>query len=141
MEVKINREIRDYQEAIFFGLNLRQLAFSILAIGVAVGVYFGLNDALGTETVSWLCVLGATPFAAMAFIRYNGMSTERFIAAYIKSELLMPKHLCYRGESVYYLALLDYLAGSRPAKMARSRRKRVAENPQKRKCKGGKRHD
>lgn len=27
MEVKINREIRDYQESIFFGLNLRQLVF------------------------------------------------------------------------------------------------------------------
>lgn len=48
MEVKINREIRDYQESIFFGLNLRQLVFSILAIGVAVGIYFGLNNILGT---------------------------------------------------------------------------------------------
>ena len=44
MEVKINREIRDYQESIFFGLNLRQLIFSILAIAVAVGVYFGIRD-------------------------------------------------------------------------------------------------
>lgn len=44
MEVKINREIRDYQESIFFGLNLRQLVFSVLAIGVAVGIYFGLNN-------------------------------------------------------------------------------------------------
>ena len=40
MEVKINREIRDYQESIFFGLNLRQLIFSIFAVGVAVGIYF-----------------------------------------------------------------------------------------------------
>ena len=71
MEVKINREIRDYQESIFFGLNLRQLVFSILAIGVAIGIYFGLNNILGTETVSWMCVLGAAPFAAMGFIRYN----------------------------------------------------------------------
>ena len=70
MEVKINREIRDYQESIFFGLNLRQLVFSILAIGVAVGIYFGLNNILGTETVSWMCVLGAAPFAALGFIRY-----------------------------------------------------------------------
>ena len=62
MEVKINREIRDYQEAIFFGLSLRQLVFSLLAIAVAVGLYFGLRDALGTETVSWLCILGAVPF-------------------------------------------------------------------------------
>ena len=69
--MKINREIRDYQESIFFGLNLRQLVFSILAIGVAVGIYFGLNNILGTETVSWMCVLGAAPFAAMGFIRYN----------------------------------------------------------------------
>ncbi|MEA4848837.1 MAG: PrgI family protein, partial [Clostridiaceae bacterium] len=58
MEVKINREIRDYQEAIFFGLSLRQFVFSVLAVTVAVGVYFGLRNALGTETVSWLCILG-----------------------------------------------------------------------------------
>ena len=56
MEVKINREIRDYQENIFFGLNLRQLIFSVLAIAVAVGIYFGLRDLLSSETVSWLCI-------------------------------------------------------------------------------------
>ena len=29
MEVKINKEIREYSESIFFGLNLRQLIFSL----------------------------------------------------------------------------------------------------------------
>ena len=38
MEVKINREIRDYTETMFFGLSLRQFIFSVLACGVAVGV-------------------------------------------------------------------------------------------------------
>ncbi len=37
---KINKEIRDYTEAIFFGLSLRQFIFSILACGIAVGLYF-----------------------------------------------------------------------------------------------------
>ena len=37
MEVKVNREIREYYESVFFGLNLRQLIFSLLAIGAAVG--------------------------------------------------------------------------------------------------------
>ena len=37
MEIKINREIRDYKENIFFGLSLRQLIFSLLACGVAWG--------------------------------------------------------------------------------------------------------
>ncbi len=31
MEVKINREIRDYTESLFFGLSLRQFIFSVLA--------------------------------------------------------------------------------------------------------------
>ena len=47
MEIKINREIRDYKENIFFGLSLRQLIFSLLACGVAEGIYLGLRDALG----------------------------------------------------------------------------------------------
>ena len=110
MEVKINREIRDYQEAIFFGLNLRQLVFSVLSIVVAVGVYFGLRDALGTETVSWLCILGAVPFGALGFVKYNGMSAEQFIAAYIKSEFLMSKYLTFQGENIYYMALKECIS-------------------------------
>lgn len=33
IEVRINREVRDYQESIFFGLPLRQLVFALLAAG------------------------------------------------------------------------------------------------------------
>ncbi len=43
MEVKINREIRSYTESMFFGLSMRQFIFSVLAIGVAVGLYFLLR--------------------------------------------------------------------------------------------------
>lgn len=107
MEVKINREIRDYQENIFFGLNLRQLIFSILAVSVAVGIYFGLRNVLGTETISWMCILGAIPFGAMGFIRYNGMTAEQLAMAYIKSEILCPRHLCFQGENLYYLILKE----------------------------------
>ena len=109
MEVKINREIRDYQENIFFGLSMRQLIFSILAIGVAVGIYFGLRDVLGTETVSWLCILGAAPFAALGFIKYNGMTAGQFIIAYIRSEFLMPRQLCFHSENVYYSLCKKYI--------------------------------
>lgn len=65
LEVKINREIRNYTEAMFFGLSLRQFIFSILACGVAVGIYFLLRPYVGTETVSWMCIFGAAPFALL----------------------------------------------------------------------------
>ncbi len=105
MEVKINREIREYTESMFFGLSLRQFIFSILALGSAVGLYFLLKPVLGTETVSWVCVLGAAPFAVFGFLKYNGMNAEEFIVAFIKSEILMPKYLIFNSENIYYKLL------------------------------------
>ncbi len=40
MEVKINKEIRNYTESMFFGLSMRQFIFSVLACGVAVLLVF-----------------------------------------------------------------------------------------------------
>ena len=105
MEVKINREIRDYTESMFFGLSMRQFFFSIIACIVAVGVYFLLRNKVGVETVSWMCVLGAAPFAALGFVNYHGMNAEQFVWAWIKSEILLPKRLLFQPENIYYEVL------------------------------------
>ena len=107
MEVRINREIRDYTESMFFGLSLRQFFFSVLACGVAVGIYLGLNPILGTETTSWLCIVAAFPFAVMGFLKYNGMTAEKFIAAWIKSPFMIPKVLLFGNTNFYYTALVE----------------------------------
>ena len=109
MEVKINREIRNYTESMFFGLTMRQFVFSVLAILVAVGLYFLLKPHFGTETVSWMCILGAAPFAALGFITYHGMTAEQFLWAWLRSELLEPKELRFEASSLYYEALKDKL--------------------------------
>ena len=57
---------------------------------------------VGTETVSWVCILGAAPFAALGFVKYNGMTAEKFIWAWIKSEFLMPKKLVFHSTNTYY---------------------------------------
>ena len=101
MEVKINREIRDYTESMFFGLSLRQLVFSMLAVIVAVGLYFGLKPCVGAEAVSWMCILGAAPFAAMGFVSYHGMTAEQFVWAWLRSELLEPKRLRFEAVNLY----------------------------------------
>ena len=68
---------------------------------MAVGIYFGLRGVLGTEVVSWLCILGAIPFVLIGFLLYNGMKAEQFLAAWIRSELLIPKKLAYRSTNLY----------------------------------------
>ena len=102
MEVKINKEIRDYTQSVYFGLALRQFVFSILACGMAVVLYFVFRPYFGIETLSWLCILGAAPFAAIGFIKYNGMNAEEFVLAYIRSEFLTPKELTFKPENYYY---------------------------------------
>ena len=66
MEVRINKEVRDYQESVFFGLSLRQFLFALLAVIVAVVVYFALRPVLGNGEIGWVCVLAAFPFAMYA---------------------------------------------------------------------------
>ena len=105
MEVKINREIRNYTESMFFGLSMRQCVFSLLAVLVAVGLYFLLKPYAGTETVSWICVLGAAPFAALGFFTYHGMTAEQFLWAWLRSELLEPKELRFESSTLRRLRL------------------------------------
>ena len=111
MEIKINREIRDYTESMFYGLSLRQSAFSLLALVVAVGLYFTLKPGFGIEVVSWACVLGAVPFAALGFIRYNGMPAERFALAWLRSTFILRGKLTFRASNLYYEALRPAIEG------------------------------
>jgi len=105
MEVRINKEVRDYQESLFFGLSMRQLLFALLAVLVAVVVYFGLKDIVGSGEIGWVCVLAAFPFALGGFFTYNGMTFERFLMAVIRSELLYPRKLVFKSENLYAKAL------------------------------------
>ena len=107
MQIKINQEIRDYTESVFFGLSPRQFFFSLAAVGVAVGLFFVLRKHFGTETVSWMCILGAAPFAALGFVRYHGMSAEQLLWVFIRSELLEPKVYLFKPKNYYYELMLE----------------------------------
>lgn len=109
MEVKINREIRNYTESIFFGLSLRQFVFSVCACIVAVILYFILKPYFGIETLSWVCILGASPFAVLGFLKYNGMTAEEFIVAWFRNEFIIPKQLKFLPKNYYYELVKDKL--------------------------------
>ena len=88
MEIRINKEIKDYHESLFFGLSTRQFICSVAAVGAAVGIYFGLKNYIDKETVSWLCIACAAPIAVAGFFNYNGMNFEEYVGAWFRSEFL-----------------------------------------------------
>ena len=109
MEIRINKEIKDYHESLFMGLSMRQFMCSLGAVGAAVGIYFGLKGVLDKETVSWLCIVCAAPLAAAGFFNYNGMNFEQFVVAYIYSEFLCSGVRTYKSENYIYEAYKEVL--------------------------------
>ena len=103
MEIKIPKEVRLHKETLFFGLSARQFFCSVLAVGMAVGVYFLLKDLLGRETASWLCILSAAPLAVAGFFQYNGLTFEQFVWAFIKLSTLF-KNVIFRRNRMSFFA-------------------------------------
>lgn len=139
MEIRINREIREYTESLFFGLSLRQFVLSVLGCGAAVGTYFLLKPVLGMETASWACMLAALPFMLVGFVRYNRMTMERFLLAFVKSEILMPKRLLFRQTNLYYRALKLRIDEKEKEAMKGKRNKRVKKLLKQRRVRGERR--
>lgn len=96
MHTEIGQDIREYQETIFFGLNMRQFICSVLGIIVAVALWMALSPRIGAELASWLCCIGVVPFAAVGFVKINGQRFERFALAWFKFTFLEPKVLKFR---------------------------------------------
>ncbi len=99
MEIKINKEILNYKETIFFGLSMRQFVCAVLAVGVAVGLYFGMSRIADRETVSWVCIVGAAPIAAAGFFHYNGLTLEKFLWAWFKSASQQARNRSWQPET------------------------------------------
>lgn len=101
MQLKINKEIKDYTESILFGLNMRQCFFSVVACLVAIGIYFLFIDKLGMETTSWLCILGAFPFAVLGFVSFQSMNAEELFVIALRSFILSNTKLINKQRNLY----------------------------------------
>lgn len=105
MEIKLNKDILKHSETLFMGLTMRQSLFSALAIIVAVLLYFGLKPYCSNNILSWVCILGAFPFAVMGFFKYQGMTAEQFAWVWIRAKILEPKVLNLEPRNHYYDAV------------------------------------
>ncbi|MFQ9395585.1 MAG: PrgI family protein, partial [Lachnospiraceae bacterium] len=70
--------------------------------GVAMGLYFSSPSTVWNGNPQLGLYLRCIPFAAMGFIKYNGMTAEQFVWAWLKSEFLMPKKLMFLPDNLYY---------------------------------------
>ena len=110
MEININKDIREYTEGVFFGLNLRQLICSGMAVASAVAVYLSTRETFSKDVITYFCIAAAIPFAAIGFIKYNGMPMEKIIVAFMKDNFIVPRRLSVKANNIYLEALKGYFA-------------------------------
>lgn len=95
IEIRIPKEIRTYKEKLFFGLNLRQLICTLIAIVVNVPLYWFGRNIVGADSASWIVILIAMPLFMIGYFNYNGMTFEQFIKSVIQQELIYPQKRKY----------------------------------------------
>lgn len=114
VEVRIPKDIMEYQEKIIFGLSLRQLICSTVAIALGILSYIMLIRTMPRQVVSYIVILIAMPAFATGFVRKDGFTFEKYAAMILRhklgikkrtyqTELLVDKPLPEEeeGESVY----------------------------------------
>ena len=82
-------------------------AFSIIACIVAIILYFVCIDSFGMELTSWLCMVGAAPFAMLGFVKYQGMNAEQIVIIAARSFLFKQRQLIFHPINIYYECLKD----------------------------------
>lgn len=101
IEVKIPKEIRNYKEKLFFGLNLRQILCTIIALGINIPLYFALKEYLSADLVSWIIIGIALPIFLIGYFNYNGMPFEQFVACIFRFMFLTPQRRKYKTDNLF----------------------------------------
>lgn len=99
MQIKATKEVRNYQEVVAVGMNLRQLICSVLAGAAGIGCWLKFSGTLGTEITSWLCILVALPFGLFGFVKWHGMPMEKIIPVLYRNYKCHNQVLYFRPEN------------------------------------------
>jgi len=82
IEVRIPKEIREYKEKLFFGLNIRQTVTTALALAICVPLYIMGQKYINKEILSWLVIAIAAPLILIGYFNFNQMPFEKFIVTW-----------------------------------------------------------
>ena len=127
MEIKINKEVREYSEKVLFGLTARQFILGLAAVAVALVLYFILP--LQTDLKLLICLIATAPFIVFGFARVQGHTPEEYLKR--RRDRLRTPELKLGDENTYYRIYRRHKYEQRMIEMQRGkpfRRKQNREN-------------
>jgi len=79
IEVRVPKEIQDYEEKFFFNMTLRQLISVIVSCGITIPMYIFGKKIIPESYLNWLIIVTAMPIIMTGFFKYNGMHFEKYV--------------------------------------------------------------
>jgi len=102
-EIKLNKDLSKLQDNVILGLTARQAGFSATGLIVGAATYFFLiNKNINSDVAFMVLAVVVSPFAALGFFNYHGLTFEKFVKVIIKQYVLCPKILLSRLENYFY---------------------------------------
>ena len=101
IEIKLPKDIRDYKEVLFAGLNLRQIVSLSMAFAINVPLYLYSKSYIGEELASWLVMLTGVPVFLLGFIKFDGMPFEKYFMIMLRFNFIVPRKRKYKIENIY----------------------------------------
>lgn len=87
VEVRIPKEITEYQEKIMFGLSIRQLICTVIAIVISVPSYIILMNKIGQELTGYIVIIEVAPLIAIGYLKPKGLKFEKVLLMFLKHQL------------------------------------------------------
>ena len=86
VEVRIPKEITEYQEKIMFGLSIRQLICTVIAIVISVPSYILLMNKIGQELTGYIVIIEVAPLIAIGYLKPKGLKFEKVLLMFFKHQ-------------------------------------------------------
>ena len=87
IEVRIPKEITDYEAKIFFGMSGRKLISFGIAVAISFILFFALRGVLSLQMLGRIAIIIDTPIVAVGFLHKNGLTMEKWIPIILKHKL------------------------------------------------------
>lgn len=101
ISVDIPKDIREYKEKLAFGLTLRQMLATGIALIICVPLYLFGRKYISDDLMSWIIIGVALPCVGVGFIKKNGMPFEKYMWAILKQQLIFPQKTKFRTDNFF----------------------------------------
>ena len=128
MDVKVPKDIKQYQEKVIFGMSWRQLICTGMALVIVLPLYYFMRKkGYSDDTIGWIVMGVSMPIFSIGWFTFHNMPVEKYVLEVFKFEFLYPKVRKFRIDKLEMEEFLDDMEKERKQQIKVSKRKRKAK--------------